>query len=360
MVLAPTAAGASVRISGHRLIGVDGHALRLIGVNRSGTEYACTGPDGADGSGYAIFQGPVDAASTKALRSWHVNAVALPLNEACWLGGYAGLKPEFTGKPYRDAIAAYVKRLGRAGIYVVLRLSGAAPGDHAFGSDQISSSEVPMADADHSIDFWASVAARFRRSSRVLFHTFDEPHDVDWACLRDGCTATDSPDGQQRFGSYQTAGNQAIVDAIRNAGARQPIIVSGPDFAADLSGWRRYAPHDPLHELMADVSSFDYSDYVVSHAADLRRFARRYPVIVGGFGDTHCVSTYSEKVMDVIDSIHQSYLAWTWNTVQDYGGCDNALLDDPAAEVNGFPSGYYSGRPSGFGAGVRAHFRRVR
>jgi endoglucanase len=360
LALVPSAAAGSVRISGHRLVGVDGHTLRLIGVNRSGTEYACSGPDGAGGFGYAIFQGPTDAASVRALRSWHVNAVALPLNEACWLGGYAGLKPDFTGANYRRAIAAYVKRLGRAGIYVVLRLSGAAPGDQAYGSDQTSSNEIPMADADHSVGFWTSVAATFKRSSRVLFHTFDEPHDVDWACLRDGCTAIDSPDGQNRYGSYQTAGNQAIVDAIRQAGARQPIIISGPDFAADLSGWRQYAPRDPRHQLMADVSSFDYSDYVVAHASELRRFVHRNPVIVGGFGDTHCVSTYSEKVMDVMDSIHQSYLAWTWNTVQDYGGCDNALLDDPAPEVNGFPSGYYSGRPSGYGAGVRAHFRSVR
>ncbi|HEV3097953.1 MAG TPA: hypothetical protein VG104_12445, partial [Candidatus Dormibacteraeota bacterium] len=37
----------SIRISGHRLVGVDGRALRLIGVDRSGSEYACAGPDGS-------------------------------------------------------------------------------------------------------------------------------------------------------------------------------------------------------------------------------------------------------------------------------------------------------------------------
>jgi hypothetical protein len=350
----------SIRISGHRLVGVDGRALRLIGVDRSGSEYACAGPDGSGGFGYGIFQGPVDGRSVNALRSWHINAVALPLNEACWLGGYGGLKPQFSGGAYRRAIVAYAQRLNSAGIYVVLRLSAAAPGDHVYGSDQVSSDEVPMADADHSIDFWTSVAGTFRHNRRVLFHTFDEPHDVDWACLRDGCTATDMPEGMQRFGSYQTAGNQAMVDAIRATGARQPIIISGPNFASDLSGWVRYAPHDPLRELMADISSFDYSDFVVGHASELRAFARRHPVIVGGFGDTHCVSTYSQKVMKVMDGIGQSYLAWTWNTVQDYGGCSNALLDDPGPQVNGFARGYYSARPSGFGRGVRDHFRQVR
>lgn len=349
-----------VRISGARLLGVNGRPLRLIGVDRSGSEYACSGPVGDGSFGYGIFQGPVDARSVTAMLSWHINAVGLPLNEACWLGGYANLNPAYSGRAYRRAIVAYVKRLNAAGIYVVVRLSAAAPGDNAYGSNQISSDEIPMADADHSVAFWRSVAAAFRSSRRVLFHTYDEPHDVDWACLRDGCTATDAPGGQQRFGTYQTAGNQAMVNAIRGAGAHQPIILSGPDFASDLSGWARYAPRDPLHELMADVSSFDYSDYVVGHAAELRRFARRHPVIVGGFGDTHCVSTYSQKLMKVMDGIGQSYLAWTWNTVQDYGGCSNALLDDPGPMLNGFPPGYYTARPSGYGRGVRTHYRQIR
>jgi hypothetical protein len=82
-------------------------------------------------------------------------------------------------------------------------------------------------------------------------------------------------------------------------------------------------------------------------------------VIVGGFGDTHCTSRYSRKVMAVIDSIRQSYLAWTWNTVQDYGGCSNALLDDPGPPINGQPAGYYSAKPSGFGRGVRDHLRAL-
>jgi endoglucanase len=344
--------------SGH-LIGVDGKRLQLIGVDSSGTEYSCSGAVSGGGFGYGIFQGPADAGSVRALESWHVNAVALPLNEACWLGGYAGLNRSYAGSAYRRAIVRYIQRLNAAGIYVIVRLSAAAPGNHAYGSDQISSEEVPMADADHSVAFWRSAASTFRSYKRVLFHTFDEPHDVSWRCLRDGCVANDMPEGNVRFGSYRTAGDQAMVDAIRGAGAQQPIIISGPDFAGDLSGWETYEPRDPRHALMADVSSFDYADFVVSHARELRAFARRHPVIVGGFGDTHCVSTYSQKVMSVMDSIDQSYLAWTWNTVQDYGGCSNALLDDPATR-NGFPAGYDSGRPSGFGRGVREHFRKVR
>jgi hypothetical protein len=47
--------------------------------------------------------------------------------------------------------------------------------------------------------------------------------------------------------------------------------------------------------------------------------------------------------MHVADRARISYLAWTWNTEADYGGCSNALL--------GPLSAYYSGAPSGYGAG---------
>ncbi len=348
-----------VHISGGRFVGIHGKTLRLIGADRSGTEYSCAGPVGGGGFGYGVFQGPADDRSIRAMVTWDINVVALPLNEACWLGGYGGLSPDFTGRAYRDAITQYVQRLHHFGIYVVLRLSGAAPGDRAFGSDTTSSNEVPMADADHSLGFWSSVASTFKSDKMVLFHTFDEPHDINWACLLHGCIANDAPDGKARFGSYQTVGNQAIVKSIRSAGAQQPIIVSGPEFAGDLSGWQQNMPLDPRHQLAADVSSFDYADYVLAHRNALRAFARRHPVIVGGFGDTSCTSTYSAKVMSFMDSIGQSYIAWTWDTVQDYGGCANALLDDAGPLVSGQPAGYYSAKPSGFGQGIRAHYRAI-
>lgn len=349
----------AVHVSGGRFVGIHGKSLRLIGVDRSGTEYSCAGPDGGGGFGYGVFQGPADDRSIRAMLTWDINVVALPLNEACWLGGYGGLSPDFTGRAYRSAIAQYVQRLHHFGIYVVLRLSGSAPGDHAYGSDTTSSDEAPMADADHALRFWGSVASMFKRDKMALFHTFDEPHDVDWACLLHGCVANDAPGGTVRFGSYQTVGNQAIVNAIRAAGAQQPIIISGPEFAGDLSGWEHAMPVDQRHQLAADVSSFDYADYVLAHKNAIRGFARRHPVIVGGFGDTNCTSMYSAKVMSFMDSIGQSYVAWTWDTVQDYGGCANALLDDAGPQVSGQPAGYYSARPSGFGHGIRAHYRAI-
>ena len=176
-VAAAPAQALSVSVSGNRLVDENGATVRLIGVNRSGSEYSCSGPDGQGGHGYAVFQGPVNDRAIQAMKTWKVNAVALPLNEACWLGGIGGLNPKFTGENYRQAIEAYVNRLNAHGIYVVLRLSGAGPDDHVYGSVN-GNAESPMADADHSLAFWASVATRFRDNHAVLFHAYDEPHNA--------------------------------------------------------------------------------------------------------------------------------------------------------------------------------------
>jgi hypothetical protein len=135
--------------------------------------------------------------------------------------------------------------------------------------------------------------------------------------------------------------------------------LSGIDFAGDLSQWERYLPRDPRHQVAPLIDSFDYADSVGNSKGVIRRLGRRYPVLVGGFGDTHCRSDYSRRLMGFADSLGMSYFAWTWNTVQDYGGCSNALLDDPGPQINGQPAGYYTGRPSGYGRGVRDHYIAV-
>ena len=50
---AHAAAQNGIRVSGNHLVDGDGMRIRLIGVNRSGAEYACI-------RGWGIFEGPVD------------------------------------------------------------------------------------------------------------------------------------------------------------------------------------------------------------------------------------------------------------------------------------------------------------
>jgi endoglucanase len=350
---APSATALRIKVKGNHFVNGKGKPVRLIGVNRSGSEYSCSGDDGAGGHGYGFFQGPVSHRAIRAMKTWHVNAVALPLNEACWIGGYGGLNPRFSGVPYRRAIARYVHRLNAHGIYVVLRLSGTGPGNHVYGAAP-GDSGMPMADADHSLDFWRSAARRFTQNHAVLFGAYDEPHKITWRCALLGCRVNaNGSEGEPRFGRYQAVGHQAIVNAIRSTGARQPIIISGIDFAGDLTKWRRFKPRDPRHSIAVGWNDFDYSGNLPRSRDELSGLSRSFPIVVGGFGDTDCNSDYSRRLMRFADRHRISYLAWTWNTVADYGGCSNALLGPRL-------SAYYSGHPSGFGRGIRRHFRRIR
>jgi hypothetical protein len=142
LALLCAAAGAAVdsglRVRGSSLIDGPGrgHVVRLLGVNRSGLEYACI-------QGWGFFQSPdpdrIDsAAMIAAMKSWDIDAVRVPLNEDCWLGLKA--PPGRGGVPYRRIVARYVRALNRAGLYVILDLhwAGAGPGAKAVG-------QTPMA-----------------------------------------------------------------------------------------------------------------------------------------------------------------------------------------------------------------------
>jgi len=122
------------------LVTREARPVRLLGVNRSGTEYACE-------QGTGFFQGPSDAASIEAIKGWDANAVRVPLNESCWLGT-GGVPSEYSGAPYRKEIEGYVGRLEEAGMYVVLELQFAAAGEGK------AEGIIPMPDAAHAPAFW--------------------------------------------------------------------------------------------------------------------------------------------------------------------------------------------------------------
>src|SRR5438093_6028685 len=148
------AASLSIAVSGNHLIDGNGQAVRLLGVDRSGTEYACI-------QGWGIFDGPSDAASIQAIASWHVNTVRLPLNEDCWLA-INGAAAAYSGATYRNAIVDYVNRLHASGMYAILDLHW-----NAAGPAQ-ATGQPAMVDADHGPAFWSSVAAAFKSDPAVL------------------------------------------------------------------------------------------------------------------------------------------------------------------------------------------------
>ncbi len=314
------AATLSVRVSGNRLVDSNGAPLRLLGVNRSGAEYACA-------QGWGIFDGPSDAASIAAIASWHVNAVRVPLNEDCWLG-INGVNPSYGGANYRSAIGGYVSRLHAAGLIAVLDLHWNAPGSTLATGQQV------MADADHSSAFWSSVSSYFLNDPAVVFDLYNEPHDISWTCWRDGCTTS---------GGWQAAGFQSLVNAVRSTGATQPVLVGGNGWAGDLSSWLTYRPTDPANQLAASVHLYNFSGCVTQScwSSTIAPVAASVPVVTGEVGENDCAHGFIDSYMAWADSAGVSYLGWTWDTWDCKSG--PALITA------------YDGTPTSFGIGLRDH-----
>jgi endoglucanase len=333
VMLLPTSAGAASRglhVVGNRLVDGAGKTVRLHGVNRAGTEYACI-------QGWGIFDGPATDASVAAIARWHANVVRIPLNEDCWLG-INGAKAAFAGASYRNAIVAYVKMLHRHGLYAELSLMWAAPGTYR------ATYQPGSPDADHSPAMWASMARTFKADQNVILAPWGETI-VDGDCfLRGGvCAATFGPSNTP----YRTAGMQQAVSVMRAAGYAGPIAIPGIDYANDLSGWLSHMPNDPRHQLIAEAHVYGKNscDSEACFDRDFAPVARRVPLVFGETGETYdssdCGADRIAAILGWADAHGVGYELWTWDT---WGNC-GALIKN------------YAGAPySAYGAWVRQHF----
>jgi endoglucanase len=313
------AAPLSVHVKRNHLVGSNGQPLRLLGVNRSGPEYACIQDQG-------IFGGPTDKAAIAAMVAWRINAVRIPLNEDCWLGINTAPR-RYSGVRYRAAISAYVARLHEAGLAVVLDLHWNAPGAAQSWSQQ------PMADLDHAPAFWSSVARTFRADPAVIFDLYNEPHDISWHCWLGGCRL---PEG------WRTAGMQTLLNAVRSTGARQPVIAAGLDWGSDLSHWLAYRPRDPAHQLVAGLHIYDFRGCGTSTCwtRNFQSTAHAVPVVATELGQRACSAPFIERFMRWADAAGVSYLGWAWAP---FGCAAPALIRS------------WQGQPTPSGAQFRAH-----
>jgi hypothetical protein len=342
-----SAASASVvSIEGKRFVNGQGKTIRLLGVNRAGTEYAC-----ADGWGFFDSPHPHradDGRIVRALRSWRVNAVRVPLNEACWLG-INGVAPQYAERNYRRAIDAEVRHLERANIVPILDLHVVVPRD--FTVRPRVWGLRPMPDVEHAVPFWRSVAKRYGHDRKVVFDLYNEPNTVSWRCLREGCWITrDAFDDS--VPDYRAVGMQRLVNEVRGQGARNVIMSAGIGGAGDLRKWLRWRPHDPLHRIAASYHS--YEDGQCQSGCwnnSVARVARRVPVVTGEMGDNDCNHDYIDTYMNWADRHGVSYLGWAWNApVFSEWDCSRG----PSLIKR------YNGEPTGYGIGLRSHLRALR
>lgn len=320
---------AGLHVSGHQILNDAGQPVRLLGVNRSGTEFSCVA-----GGGFGIFDGPHDAAAVDIMASWHMNAVRVSLNEDCWLG-LNGVKPQFAGANYQQEIINYVHLLNSRNIMAVLDLHWNAPGTTLATGQQI------MPDLDNAPTFWTSVANTFKSNSSVLFDLYNEPHPQSWDCWLNGSTGANIAPCQDV--NFAVAGMQTLVNTVRATGATNILMLGGLAWANDLSQWLPYKPLDPLNNLAASFHLYNFN--ACSNQScwnnQIAPVAAQVPVVTGEMGENDCQQGFADDAMNWFDQHGISYMAWAW---EPYGCGYPALIL------------HSDGTPSVFGIGVKNRF----
>ena len=199
-----------LHVDGNRLLTTDGREIWLQGLALPGLEWR---------NGGAKIRETLAAA----LGDWRANCIRLPVREDFWFG-----QDETTAKDggaaYRALVDELVATTAAAGAYLALDL-------HRF-----------KAPTPAHVAFWKDAAARYANHPAVLFDLFNEAHGITWEVWRDGgmidAPAKEGVIVENDFARDQVeaVGHQTLVDAVRDVGAKNVVIVGGLDWAYDLTG----------------------------------------------------------------------------------------------------------------------------
>jgi Cellulase (glycosyl hydrolase family 5) len=261
VVLAATPAAEphlSIRVAANKLLNAEGIIQQLRGVAYGNSAFAfISGLSQTD-----AFGGPP---LLRESLEWKANAWRISLNEASWLGldcvDTDGVRhvtdpgPAHGAPSYRQQIVDETQKITAAHMYTILVLHWAAPDNHC------PLTQTQMADADHSLDFWRSVALTFKSNPAVLFELYNEPFDG-WlspgqqgeAVIEKGGTFDGYP-AQPNYrlvnNKWKVASMQDMITAVRGAGASNVVLVGTDGWDNDLDAWLENAPKDPLGQMAA-------------------------------------------------------------------------------------------------------------
>jgi hypothetical protein len=330
----PTAAPVP-QVSGNQILDTrTGEPWVPHAVNWPSFEYACR-------QGWGYSQGGATDAAAAAMVTWGINAVRLPLNEQCWLGAEGA--PEYgTVSGYRAAIRSWVDILNAHGIVVILDLHWSAP----VGKPADGQRAMP---GTRDVLFWQSVARAYSKVPAVIFDAFNEPYSrgsfaLSWTCWKSGgCQAPVENDTTALSGTtFTTVGMQTLVTTIRKAGAAQPIMLAGIDYANDLRGWLANRPSDT--QLIASWHNYpgQRCQTVDCWNAEVVPVAAAVPVVASEFGQTDGGSSFLTTFMTWADAHGVGYAPWAWWVVdasESLTSSRYALITDDTTFAPKAPSG---------------------
>jgi hypothetical protein len=136
---------------------------------------------------------------------------------------------------------------------------------------------------------------------------------------------------------------QALVDAVRGAGATQPVIAQGLGWGGNLTGWLANRPSDPAGQLVAGWHVYNWSgcSYVACWNNTIAPVAQQVPVLATEVGENDCTGSFLDTLLPWADAHAIGYLAWSWHP----GNCGAG----PSLITN------YEGAPTPYGAAYREY-----
>jgi hypothetical protein len=279
----PKAAPGGYYVNGNTLCTPQGRPHLLHGVDRPSLEWNAQGEH-------------LSAADFAAMAGWNANVVRVALSQDFWLSD----SPNHAAG-YAARVDQVVQWAEQAGLDVILDLHWSDRGDYT-----VTPAQQLMADT-HSLSFWQEVAARYKGDGRVLFELYNEPHDVPPAVWLNG-----GPSGGAS--SFTVAGMQQLHDAVRAAGADNPVIVGGLEWAYDLSHVTDY-PVQGYNILYATHPYNNSSDRQPGQwAARWGFLAATAPIVATEFGDGtgSCSPAWDTELIAFADKRRVGWTAWAW------------------------------------------------
>ena len=207
-----------LHVAGKQVLKPDGKPIVLQGVNVVSLEFLVRGDH-------------LLLSCRTAVDDWKANIIRLPVKEDYWFGRRAEQKDG--GEAYRKLVDDAITLVANRGAYVLLDL-------HRF-----------RAPKKEHVEFWRDAATRYKNHPAVLFDLFNEPHGISWEVWRDGGFVSEkkaaadedaflTPEEKAKNAAgFESPGMQKLVDAVRETGAKNIVLVGGLDWAYDLSGIAR-------------------------------------------------------------------------------------------------------------------------
>lgn len=340
-----------------------GVPIQLRGANMSALEFV-----GTDQFSDVSNWGGVKPAWSVYQQYWKPNCCRIPLNAQSWLGQTCTVVASNTAfsstvqsadpqSDYQSTVIQAVADANAAGCYVILDLHWDAPeltlgGVTAQPMTNTTFSQSAFANQTNSLNFWTSIANTFKNNPSVIYELFNEPFlDFDtggstlWGLMLNGGSFTRYQTISYNFATqtWNVAGYQQMLNAVRATGSTQICIINGPSFSQSIENYTNYFPTDSLStpqlahgwhpypsgtypytngnvygkigsDSGANTSSFSQWAQAVLNAG--------IPVIItedGGSGGVGAIATPAEPHMaymqSLADSMGMSYVCWQWNNV---------------------------------------------